>query len=281
MHDTAGNDVSYTYDELSNIKTVRSDALTAASGNNTVVYYYDYATGRRAQIDYSNGASVYYAYDPVGNVKTITHRNSSDADLLKLNYTRDLRGYITEIYEQRNSAAELAHWYYDYDAAGRLSDARRDAGDGATTTTATYAYTYDDAGNRLSKSFDDGTVSENTTYTYNGMGQMVSAVEGSNTWVYAYDAYGNRISETLNGQLECEYAWDGSDRLVEAKVYDVGTLEHMIAYGYDDMDGRISRKHTDHTTQNAVSSRSYLMDYSNPTGYSQVSADIDTETCTV
>jgi YD repeat-containing protein len=179
--------VRYGYDELGNLKTVQS-ASAGAGGGKTVSYEYDHATGRKTKQINANGTEVDYAYDNMGNVHIITHKHGG-AELLKLTYTRDKRGLITQLVEARNDGtlSETATWLYTYDDQKRLTHAGRTVG--AATTN--YDYTYDAAGNRLSKT----EAGVHTAYSYNSLDQLATETpDGESAKTYLFDAWGNLVA---------------------------------------------------------------------------------------
>ena len=119
-----------------------------------------------------------------------------------------------------------------------------------------WSYSYDE------KSQVTGATGNNTTYsyTYDGIGNRLTAAEGSNTWSYTsnllnqytainsnqptYDADGNMLT-TGDGWL---YTWNGENRLIRAENSDT-----LVEMAYDYMGRRIEKK---------VSSKGVLSFYS-------------------
>ena len=200
--------------------------------------------------------TLHYAYRPgLSQLETATWRNSQDAVLNSRTYAYDAYHRLTGI--NLNNASEVAYTLNDKDQRTAASYAVGGA----------WSHSYDD------KSQVTGATGSNTTfsYAYDGIGNRLTAVEGSDTWSYTsnllnqytqvntaqptYDADGNMLT-TGDGWT---YAWNGENRLVRAekdstvvemnydyagrrfekKVYvnseagTTGTLQHHYKYVYD------------------------------------------------
>ena len=123
-------------------------------------------------------------------------------------------------------------WSYD-DAYRLIGETRLDP-DGSPTNETTF--TYDPVGNRLRMTVGGVT----TDYTYNELDQLLTAGGAS----LAYDARGN-LTRTTEGADVTTYSWDALYRLSDVTLSD-GTA---LAYGYD-ADGRRVRQVTDGTETN-------------------------------
>jgi len=173
LSNSRGQSLSFSYDKLGNrTATISGNIATGVTEKTT--YEYDPNTARKTAIHYPNGASIEYEYDVRGNRKTITHTDSNEVEALKLEYTRDKRGIITDLDETRWDAIEeefdVINWTHTYDDQKHLIGSTREVDDGNPATNTTYSYTYDNAGNRLTKTIDAST----TTYTHNSLNQLIT-----------------------------------------------------------------------------------------------------------
>ena len=193
-----------------------------------------------------NGAdTLHYAYRPgLNRLATATWRNSQNAELNSRTYAYDTYHRLTGI--NLNNVSEVT---YTLNAKDQRTAASYAVG-GA------WSYSYDE------KSQVTGATGNNTTYsyTYDGIGNRLTAAEGSNTWSYTsnllnqytainsnqptYDADGNMLT-TGDGWL---YTWNGENRLIRAENSDT-----LVEMAYDYMGRRIEKK---------VSSKGVLSFYS-------------------
>lgn len=147
-----------------------------------------------------------------------THGGTS---LYEAQYAFDAIGRITG---KTETVLGTTHAYaYDYDAAGRLAEVRRDG-------SATENYTYDDNGNRLTFTDTGGTVTAThddqdrlitngaATYAYNAHGELVTKTAGAETTTYAYDSLTNLVSVTLPDGTEIGYVIDGQNRRIGKSI---------------------------------------------------------------
>ena len=182
-----------------------------------------------------NGAdTLHYAYRPgLSQLDTATWRNSQDAVLNSRTYAYDAYHRLTGI--NLNNASEVAYTLNDKDQRTAASYAVGGA----------WSYSYDD------KSQVTGAIGNNTTfsYAYDGIGNRLTAAEGSDTWSYTsnllnqytainsnqptYDADGNMLT-TGDGWL---YTWNGENRLIRAENSDT-----LVEMAYDYMGRRIEKK---------------------------------------
>lgn len=247
---STGQEYDYEYDALGNLKFTRSRGLPGAP-EKVVQYFYD-TQGRRTLVKYPNDTETGYTYDAFGRRETITHRKSSDqSNLLRLIYTRDRRGIIERLVEERPSGTVT--WSYWYDRQKRLKAALRS---GASTTL--YEYAYDDAGNRLSERIDGVT----TTYTYNSLGQLVF----DGTFAYQYDTFCNLFRKLQGETIKETYSFDGANCLRKV-ANDTGQVVYL---NYDEKNTRIGKRFVSGATDQTTC---YLTDYENPTGLSQTLAE--------
>ena len=178
--------------------------------------------------------TLHYAYRPgLSQLETATWRNSQDAVLNSRTYAYDVYHRLTGI--NLNNISKVAYTLNDKDQRTAVSYAVGGA----------WSYSYDD------KSQVTGASGNNTvfSYAYDGIGNRVTAAEGSDTWSYTsnllnqytainsnqptYDADGNMLT-TGDGWL---YAWNGENRLIRAENSDT-----LVEMAYDYMGRRIEKK---------------------------------------
>ena len=178
--------------------------------------------------------TLHYAYRPgLSQLETATWRNSQDAVLNSRTYAYDAYHRLTGI--NLNNASEVAYTLNDKDQRTAASYA----------IGGTWSYSYDE------KSQVTGATGSNTTfsYAYDGIGNRLTAAEGSDTWSYTsnllnqytainsdqptYDADGNMLT-TGDGWL---YTWNGENRLIRAESGNT-----LVEMAYDYMGRRIEKK---------------------------------------
>ncbi|HXO41686.1 MAG TPA: RHS repeat-associated core domain-containing protein, partial [Thermoanaerobaculia bacterium] len=154
----------------------------------------------------------------------------SGTEFFREDFTRDAAGRIARKVETISGASDT--YDYTYDAAGRLTDVRRDsaplshydydansnrvsAQEGSTTTLATY-----DAQDRL-LSWGD------LTYTYNASGDLTSKAQNGNAVTYGFDALGNLATVVDANGVETDYIVDGQNRRVGKRVAGILVQEFL------------------------------------------------------
>ncbi|WP_406168701.1 DUF6531 domain-containing protein [Streptomyces sp. NBC_00996] len=221
---------SYTYDDASRIKNV-----TDATGTRTLAYDNDdkilsitspgaskpfsYRWNTNDTLKsrtYPDGRATSYTYDKVGRVKTQTANSKATG------YGYDKAGNLTSVTLPTTTARSETR---TYDKAGRLAS--------MTTPTLSNTYTYDnnnrlvadkpgtgyparygydDAG-RMTRACTDTsatsclTGTSGSTYTYDKVGNLKTAVDSGSTTTYAYDA-GDHLSSTTVGSTTTSYTYD-------------------------------------------------------------------------
>jgi RHS repeat-associated protein len=172
--DQDGNRVNYTYDSAGRL------LRAADTGDATLAAFsYDVA-GRLVEKQFGNGVRVEYTYDAGGLLKTITHLDADDTVLSFFHYEHDLLGRPVSV------ATESGDWAYEYSVTGRLTGAVFTSTD-AGVPSRSLSYDYDAEGNRISMTLDGVT----TLYSVNALNQY-SSVGGQ---AYSYDADGNLLSD--------------------------------------------------------------------------------------
>jgi len=81
--------------------------------------------------------------------------------------------------------------------------------------------------------------------------------------------------DAITGKKERKYVWNNENSLIEVHFFDSSELlTQKIHFEYDDQNTRIARRSEDDEGQ-TISRARYLTDYGNPTGMSQILAEID------
>lgn len=228
--DALGHATSYTYDATSNRLST-----TDANGH-TTSYTYD-PLDRLGSVTAPDGGVTSYTYDAAGNKLT-----RADANGHTTSYTYDADN------RQSSLTAPLGRvWTYAYDAAGNQTvvvdangNATQTAGDGTTIhsydadnrlTGITYSeltpavsFTYDGVGNRLSMVDGSGT----TSYTYDPVDRLTQVSRGGDSFSYGYNAAGNLTSRTYPDGTVVTNSYDADSHL--ASVASGGAT---TSYDYD------------------------------------------------
>jgi RHS repeat-associated protein len=167
------------------------------------------------------GTTIYaptYTFDALGRVATKKEKSTT------FGYTYDPSGRL--IGTTRNGVVDAT---YSYDANGNRADSgvvvdpedRMTAGFGAT-----YTYT---ANGELARVTAGTNVS---TYTYDGRGQLVTAVlpAGRGTVSYGLDGLGRRITRSLDGTVTNRFVYRSALQIA-AEVSSSGTVTTRYVYG--------------------------------------------------
>jgi len=202
------NPIAYVYD---------NDDLLTKAGNLTL--------SRNAQNGLLTGTALgslteAYSYSGFGELSAYEAKYATFSHL-KLAYSRDKLGRITQKQETKNGV--LNTYDYGYDTAGRLVEVKKN-------NTVQASYSYDDNGNRLSRT--SGAVTQTGTYdaqdrllTYNGAsysytdnGELKTKTAGAAVTQYDYDVLGNLKKVMLPSGGQIDYLTDGQNRRIGKKV---------------------------------------------------------------
>ena len=240
--------------------------LRGAPVATTFVAGIDYnAKGRRKAIQYGNGISTSYEYDPLTS-RLIHQQTLRGAELLQdLFYTYDPAGNITETTDGAqqtiffNNQAVEPHASYTYDAVYRLIEAggREHIGQGSQPQTSwddqfrvglphpndgqamrryTERYAYDEVGNILQLIHNAVNGDWTRAFTYGEPGliepgtlnnRVSSTTVGAVAENYAYDIHGN----VLNMAHLPELFWDFEDQLQQAHLSGGGKAYYVYDGG--------------------------------------------------
>ena len=308
--DGKGQATSWAYDAARRLTGITYDDGTTAS------FEYD-ARGRRTRaenvdshremtydalgrletvLDQETGRTIHYSFDEAGN-RTSMSVEPDDQETL---YQWDLRGRLV-----RMTDPEGGQYRFAYDAAGRRTLTtypngirRTDAYDDASRATAivytsprgnvlrSFAYEMDENGNRLSKTFEDGTAERYgyddldrlvsaqyqsgraVSYEYDGVGDRLRMVDEGVEMTYRYNRFGQLLN-TTNPEGVTTYTWDENGNQTEKAAPD-GTTEYtwdardrlaamalpggrIASYGYNTENLRVS-------ISDALGARSILLD---------------------
>lgn len=244
-----GGNEKHTYNSLG-LETSLTQTLGTAT--KTTKSAYD-ALGRLSTLTYPDGEAVAYAYDPDGNLNSVSGYVSAMTwsavgQLTAMTYTNGIsatytynanREWLATAYI-RNGATTRYQATYGYDAAGQVLTMTQ----GTPSNLTTY-YTYD-ALNRLV----GVSGAQNQSFTYNAIGNLMSnslfggaytygpsvsgcsastpttkphAVKTANGKTYTYDCNGNVTNDGVRA-----YTWDSQNRLTQIVS---GTTTTTFTYG--------------------------------------------------
>ncbi|MGE0831281.1 MAG: RHS repeat-associated core domain-containing protein [Simkaniaceae bacterium] len=253
--ETPDGTTKYTYDKLNRIETVHF------TDGSSLAYQYD-LMGRVTHLAYPDGEIVEYHYDSRGRLKTLQDHigvTSYDYDDLTnlvskeslpngttTEYLYDATPQILEVFQRDPWGGLIGHFSYEYNKVGQIIRCIEKTSSSTTIKCHTYddlgrllrsedergnfeEYTYDGAGNRLTKSTQDGTINYrydnknrliqagNTTYHYDSVGNLTQKTSPEKTVEYSYDPIGKLISYS-DGKTHVEFGYDGEGRRISKTV---------------------------------------------------------------
>ena len=156
------------------------------------------------------GVTREYGYDPLMQVASIAGKDPLQNILMAHDYKYSPRGNVTE------NDTQSGTYSYKYDELSRLTHA-------TSPVSASESYTYDALGNRLTASGVSGTWEYNENNELNSYGDVT----------FAYDQNGNTIRKTVGTNIS-NYIYDINDRLIEVR----DGADTVIAQYYYDPFGR-------------------------------------------
>ncbi|MCZ2405038.1 RHS repeat-associated core domain-containing protein [Paenarthrobacter sp. Z7-10] len=223
----AASCVTYTYDANGNVAT-----RTDASGTTT----YTYDAQNRATSKTTGTTTTNLAYDGASNILTFVDPTGTVA------YKYDGANRLTSLAEPGGSCpatpafpntTKCTGFGYDknnrrttttypngvkntttFDNAGRTTAIT--ATNSSGTVLAKRAYTFTTGGTGKDGALKKTTTTETnavTTYAYDELNRLTSAVQGSTTETWAYDKNGNRVTATKTGQPTVHSAYNAADQL--------------------------------------------------------------------
>ena len=217
--DALGNITGYGYDEQGN-RVGQTDALS-----HVTTWTYD-LLGRPASHTLPDNRYETMAYDAVGRLKNRTdyagnatayqydladretNRLYADGSVVSTTYTPGSQ--VATLTQTQSGASKAIQ--YTYDQLDRLTDVRNPDG-------SKLHYVYDAAGQRTSQTqtTPDGT-SQETDYTYDANGNLISVTANGKTFTYTYDAASRKQTRVdPNGNVTA-YGYDSNGRLTSWKV---------------------------------------------------------------
>jgi len=236
--DSFGASSAMTYDGAGRLQSLLSAAGTVVIGHDP--------SGRMGGILFPSDASAMYAYDPMGRLELISHKDGSAAVLAAYTMGYNPVGNINKI----TDAVPERIRDFGYDAVQRLvSETIRPSEMAAPTETNLYTYT--PSGNRLTSPFSG-------SHQMEVPNRLVSDDEFS----YEYDDNGNLISKTSQAtSAETIYHWDSRNQLTGIDLPGGGHAE----YRYDAL-GRRIEKSVDDTATRYVYDRANIVLETDETG---------------
>ncbi len=226
-HDATHTDFDY---DLGGRRTTVTDPL----GRITRYGYDPY--GRLASVVDSLNGETRYAYDLMSNLTGLTDAKGNTTSFQYDSYGRVSRviypGGAAEafIYDaggrlQTKTDRKAIVTTYAYDAEGRLT------GKTYSDSTPAVTYTYDFVGRLLTAA--NGT--DTLTWTYDFAGQLLTeqSTKNASTVAYTYDNGGNRATLGLNGTLFLTYGYDDASRLTT-----ITKGSSVFGLGYDNANRR-------------------------------------------
>jgi len=248
--------LTYTYDKLGELKTVRSSNQNGVS----VDYGYDQLSRLHAVTDNRLAVNnvTTSSYDDVGNLEGYTYGNG-----VRHAYTYNSLNRLTDLTVGRLGAA-VNSYSYTLGAAGNRESVTESGG-------RRVAYTYDALYRLKSETVtgDSQGVNGRVDYDYDDVGNRLtrtSTLAGVTPQSSTYDRNDRLTSDTYDGNGNTKrsagvgYTYDWENRLTEAN-------DGAVQYAYDGDGSRVSKTVAGVTT-------TYLVDTNNPTGYAQVAEEL-------
>ena len=209
-----GRVVNYGYDEAHRLSSLKE-------GDTDIRYSYD-KFGQLAGKAFASGLATRYAYDNKGQLtELISSHSGKILDSVKLRY--DANGNRISAERMRDGIPQDSGLFeYGYDAAGRLTDVRKDG-------TLQRQYSYDAFGNRISMQTPEG----RTDYRYDAMDRLLE-VKGLKNESFRYDRRGNIIGR-FSGNVETHsYVYGAINRLESAH-----SAKGVASYEYNGLGHRV------------------------------------------
>jgi RHS repeat-associated protein len=205
-----------TYDAVDNIKSV-TDAM-----GQTTSYDYD-VLNRRTKVTDAKGQVTTTAYDAVGNIVSITDPVNN-----KTSYTFDVNNRLVG---ETNALGKTASYQYDF-VGNQLVAIDRNG--------RTRKFIYDKLNRQVGEQWLDakGISVSNTAYTYDSIGNLLTASDPNSKYTYVYDTV-NRLTSTDNKDTAgvpnvlLNYTYDAADNLLKVTDTIGGQLKGTNSYTYD------------------------------------------------
>lgn len=221
---------SYEYDAAERLNVISTTTGPETQGFSFV---YDPRNGEVTSLQNTNsGITCTYGYDIMERIDTITYSKANGSLIRSINYGYDAAGMITN--KTITGGVDSLFLTYEYDSINRLTNEIRSASGAPSKTT---GYSYDLAGNRLSKTADDNSVSYtlgignrlaswNASFTNN----VVVDVRGtSSETIGTDDRWGELWVSNLTAQVGTKPQADGTSFLANNVAMQPGTNVYVAA----------------------------------------------------
>ena len=236
--DALGNLTKYVYDALNYYPASTTNAL-----NQTSQVYYDYASGKVATTTDPNGLTNVNVYDPVGRLVQVKQPDQTSSSTLVVKtdiaYTDNTFPSYTLTTNRLSSASSTTAYEY-FDGLGRTIQTRTQAPGNNTYVVKDTVY---NTASLLSKeslpyfasstAYTSPTASSSllTTYTYDSLQRVSTAVNAVGTTGYAYLPWHTVITDA-NGNVK-DLSNDAFSNLVTVVEHSTATSSATITYIYD------------------------------------------------
>jgi RHS repeat-associated protein len=164
---------------------------------------------------HANASLAQHDYDAAGRLTALRNLKSDLSVISIFTYSYDPLGNRTSVAEANG---DRVTWSYD-----GIYQLTREQRSGANAYDATY--TYDGLGNRLTK-VEGGTT---TTYSYDAANELTVEQAGASYTTYSYDANGNTSVENAAGS-RTTYSWDTENHLTRVEL-PTGTVNTITLDG--------------------------------------------------
>ncbi|SDY35714.1 DNRLRE domain-containing protein [Thermoactinomyces sp. DSM 45892] len=234
----------YTYDKNGNRTSVKDHT------GKVIQYTYDEQNQLLSETDPASNNIIHYSYDPIGNRKSKTIKDSDGKEISSIIYRYNAMNQLTNVdgqayaYSENGNLTDDGKNLYVWDAGGRLTQVKKKSDN---SIVAQYDY---DEDNRRIRSTVGGVVTNyvydgdsirvlyetNETnqmtryYTYSASGGLLSMTKaGGETYYYHTNAHGDVISMTDgNNNIVASYTYDAWGNIVAKS----GTLADENPYRY-------------------------------------------------
>ena len=243
--DALGNETTYTYDKLDNLKSIhRAEGLVSVEEKNddnfpkigedghVTLYSYNLA-GQLTKVTDALGQEETYEYDQYGRLITKTDRDSFDTT-----YEYNDLGAVTKVgygdgrsvafsYDELNHLSEINDWLgkttLENDIFGRLSKV-------TDYQDRTVAYEYNALGAKTKLTYPDG---RQALYSYDEEGKLSSITGNGEQTSYAYDELGRLIEKLLPNGVKQAYSYLPGGNLESMTSTDKEGILDKYFYSYN------------------------------------------------
>ena len=194
--DEYGNTTTYTYDSDFNVISESSDGITTTYTYNSsgCLLSSSSTDGSVSSNTYNNDNQLIRSYD--GTNYTYYSYNASGDYSVIATLKEDYSGQIPQIYDSALTCFDKIE--YNYDTDGRISTLYDYKNDRYET------YTYDTYGNQTgitAKKISDDSTTSQTSYTYDGLGNILTTTDNNEQTSYVYDEAGRTLRVNDNGKI--------------------------------------------------------------------------------